>query len=165
VESADADRRRAAIVVAAVLAIVVVDQVTKAWAVVALADGPKSVLGDVVELRLARNPGGAFGRFRGFTPVLAVVAAAITVVIARLVRRTVDRALLVGLVLVLGGALGNLADRIFRSPGVLRGHVVDFVSVGWWPIFNVADACITVGAVLIVWRMLRSDVPAGRAAA
>ena len=164
-ESAGAERRRAAIVVAAVLAIVVVDQLTKAWAVVALADGPQSVVGEVVELRLARNPGGAFGRFQGFTPVLAVVAAAITVVIARLVRRTADRTLLIGLVLVLGGALGNLADRIFRSPGVLRGHVVDFVSVGWWPVFNVADACITVGAVLIVWRMLRADAPAGRAAA
>ncbi|MFM8237718.1 MAG: signal peptidase II [Actinomycetota bacterium] len=161
--SAGADRRRAAIVVAAVITIVVVDQLTKVWAVAALADGPRPIVGDLVEFRLIRNPGGAFGRFPGFTPLLAVLAAVITVVIVRLMRRTDDRILLTGLVLVLGGALGNLADRFFRAPGFLRGHVVDFVSVGWWPVFNVADACITVGAVLIVVRMLRPAASIGDA--
>ena len=79
---------------------------------------------------------------------------AIVVVLVRTVRRTDDRVLLVGLALVLGGALGNLVDRFLRAPGFLRGHVVDFVSVGWWPVFNVADACITVGGVLLVIRTL-----------
>ena len=56
----------------------------------------------------------------------------------------------IGYVLVLGGALGNLSDRFFRSPGFLRGHVVDFVAVGWCPVFNVADSCITIGAILLI---------------
>ena len=152
--SAVAERRRVAFVVAAVAALVLVDQLTKVWAVAALADGPIPVIGDTVVFRLTRNPGGAFGRFQGYTPLLAIVAVAITVVIVRQVRRTEDRALLVGLVLVLGGALGNLVDRFVRSPGVLRGHVVDFVAVGWWPVFNVADACITVGAAVLIVRTL-----------
>ena len=146
--------RRVVGVVAAVLAIVVVDQLTKVWAVSALASGPVRVIGDVVELRLTRNSGGAFGRFQGFTPVLAILALAIVVVLVRTLRRTADRVLLVGLVLVLGGALGNLVDRFLRAPGFMRGHVVDFVSVGWWPVFNIADACITVGGVLLVIRTL-----------
>ena len=58
--------------------------------------------------------------------------------------------------LVLGGALGNLMDRIFRSPGFMRGHVVDFVAVGWWPVFNLADSCVTIGAILLVVRSLRA---------
>ncbi len=64
--------------------------------------------------------------------------------------------MVVGLSLVLGGALGNLSDRVFRDPGFLRGAVVDFVSVGAWPTFNVADSAITIGAVLIIWRGWRS---------
>ena len=64
--------------------------------------------------------------------------------------------LVIGLALVLGGALGNLMDRIFRSPGFMRGHVVDFVAVGWWPVFNLADSCITIGGILLVVRSLRA---------
>jgi signal peptidase II len=147
-------RSRAAWVVAAVLAIVAIDQLTKAWAVSALADGPKHLVGDLVVFDLARNSGSAFSRFQGYTPVLAVLAIVITVFLARSLRQTTDRWMLVGLVLVLGGALGNLADRLARSPGILRGHVVDFVAVGWWPVFNFADSCITIGAVIIIVRTL-----------
>jgi len=64
--------------------------------------------------------------------------------------------------LVLGGALGNLVDRFVRSPGFLRGHVVDYVKVGWWPLFNVADSCITIGAILLVVRALFPPEPAAR---
>ena len=98
---------------------------------------------------LTRNSGSAFSRFQGYTPVLAVLAIVIAVFVARAVRQATDRWMLVGLVLVLGGALGNLVDRFVRSPGFLRGHVVDFVAVGWWPVFNVADSCITIGAIVL----------------
>jgi signal peptidase II len=152
-------RARSAWIISAVAGIVLVDQLTKAWAVSALADGPKSIIGDTVVLEVARNSGGAFSRFRGYTPILAVLAVGVTVFLARAVRRTTDRWLLLGLVLVLGGALGNLGDRFFRSPGFLRGHVVDFVAVGWWPLFNVADSCITVGAVVLVARTLFAGQP------
>jgi signal peptidase II len=147
-------RSRAAWVVAALVAIVAIDQLTKAWAVAALADGPKHVIGDFLVLDLARNGGSAFSRFQGYTPVLAVLAIAITVFVARSLRQATDTWTLVGLVLVLGGALGNLVDRLARSPGFLRGHVIDFVAVGWWPVFNFADSCITIGAIVLIVRTL-----------
>ena len=144
--------------IGAIVTIVVVDQLTKIWAVAALSDGPKHVIGNTVELEPTRNGGGAFSRFQGMTPVLAVAAVVVTIVLARVLRRTTDRWLVVALTLVLGGALGNLVDRFARSPGILRGHVVDFVAVGWWPVFNVADSCITIGAVLLILRSLRAPV-------
>jgi signal peptidase II len=67
-----------------------------------------------------------------------------------------DSVLVGALTLVLGGALGNLVDRFVRAPGFLRGHVIDFVSVGWWPVFNVADSCVSIGAVLLIVRSLRA---------
>jgi signal peptidase II len=143
-------------VIGAIATIVAVDQLTKAWAVAALSDGPVHVIGETVELELTRNSGGAFSRFQGMTSVLAVGAILVTFVLARVLRKTTDGVLVVALTLVLGGALGNLTDRIARSPGFLRGHVVDFVSVGWWPVFNVADSCVTIGAVLLIVRSLRA---------
>jgi signal peptidase II len=142
-------------VIAAVVAIVAIDQATKSWAVANLADGPKHIIGDTVELSLTRNGGSAFSRFQGITPILAVGAIVVTVVLVRVLRSTTDRVLVIALTLVLGGALGNLMDRFLRAPGFLRGHVVDFVAVGWWPVFNVADSCVTIGAVLLVLRSLR----------
>ena len=142
-------------VIVGIVAIVVLDQLTKSWAVSALADGPKKIFGDTVELMLTRNGGSAFSRFQGLTPVLAVGAIVVTIVLARVLRGATDRLLIVALTLLLGGALGNLCDRIFRAPGFLRGHVVDFVAVGWWPVFNVADSCVTIGAILLIIRSLR----------
>lgn len=142
--------------VAIVGVVVLFDQLTKVWAVEALADGPISVIGDTVEFRLGRNTGGAFSLFQAFTPVLAVLAVVVAVFLARAARRTTDVWMLVGLSLVLGGALGNLVDRVFRDPGFLHGAVVDFVSVGRWPTFNIADSAITIGAVLIVLRGWRA---------
>ena len=158
-DSARPDTRTRTIwVVVALLVIVGLDQLTKAWAVSALADGPQKLFGNV-RFELARNSGSAFSRFQGYTPILAVLAIFIAVLIARQVRQTTDRWMLVGLVLVLGGALGNLVDRFARSPGFLRGHVVDFVAVGWFPVFNVADSCITVGAIILVARTLFAPQP------
>jgi signal peptidase II len=143
-------------VIGAIATIVAIDQLTKVWAVAALSDGPVHVIGETVEFELTRNGGGAFSRFQGMTPVLAVGAIVVTFVLARVLRRTTDGVLVVALTLVLGGALGNLADRFARAPGFLRGHVVDFISVGWWPVFNVADSCVTIGAVLLIVRSFRS---------
>jgi signal peptidase II len=154
-------RSRAPWVAATLAAIVALDQLTKAWATRALADGPISVVGDTVELRLTRNPGGAFGNFAAITPVLAVAALAVSLVLVRVLRRASSRWTIVALTLVLGGALGNLVDRVARDPGFLSGHVVDFVSVGAWPVFNVADSCITVGAVVLVVGSLRGEGDVG----
>ena len=152
-------RARPLWVITAVVAIVVVDQLTKSWAVSALADGPQELIGSTVKFELARNSGSAFSGFQAYTPILATLAIVITVFIARAVRQATDRWVIIGLVLVLGGAIGNLVDRIARSPGFLRGHVVDFVSVGWWPVFNVADSCITIGAIILIARTLFGHEP------
>jgi len=141
----------------AVAAIVAIDQLVKAWVVASLSDGPMKVIGDDVQFQLSRNPGSAFGRFQGMTTLLAVGAIIVSILIVREARNATDRVRLVGFVLVLGGALGNLSDRIFRSPGFLRGHVVDFVAVGHFPVFNVADSCITIGAIILIWGTLRAS--------
>ena len=155
--------RRTGLAAGIVFTIVVLDLLTKSWAVRELADGPVSVIGDTVDFRLARNTGGAFSVFQAFTPVLAIVAGMVTYFLVRTVRRTHDTLLVVALSFVLAGAVGNLLDRIFRSPGFLRGAVVDFVHVGAWPTFNVADSSITIGAILVVVWSVRSSVREHRA--
>jgi signal peptidase II len=134
--------------------VVALDQVTKAWAVASLEDGPKQVIGSI-EFRLSRNSGSAFSLFQGATVFLALLAAVMAVVLVRLLRTTQSRTSALAFSLVLGGALGNLCDRLFREPGFLRGHVVDFIHFPHWPSFNVADSAITVGALLVAlfgWR-------------
>jgi signal peptidase II len=138
-----------------VVGVVVLDQLTKIWVVAALSDGPLSIIGDDVELHLTRNSGGAFSLFTNATIFLAIVAAVLSVVLVRAVRKATDLLSVVALSLVLGGALGNLTDRIARSPGFLRGEVVDYVKVGSFPTFNVADSAITIGAILLILAALR----------
>ncbi len=137
-------------------AVVALDQATKAWAVGALADGPIRLIDDVLALRLVRNPGGAFSVFTGFTPLLAVLAAVLVVVIVRTTRRTADRVMAYTLAMVLGGAVGNLIDRMVRAPGFLRGHVIDFIDLSFWPTFNLADSAITIGVIIVLVRGWRS---------
>lgn len=154
-------RRRRLLVALIVLAIVGADQLSKAWAVSRLADGPIGIIGKTVELHLTRNTGSAFSLFRNVTPLLAGIAVVVAVYLVRSLRSARDPAMLVALALVLAGAIGNLGDRVFRSPGFLRGAVVDFVHVGWWPTFNVADSAITIGAIVLVMRALlgKDDEP------
>lgn len=149
---------------AIVLGIVAADQLSKLWAVRELADAPVSIIGSDVSFELTRNTGSAFSLFQAFTPLLALIAIGVAVLLVREVRRSRDPLMIVGLSLVLGGALGNLADRLFRSPGFLKGAVVDFVHVGRFPTFNVADSAITIGAALIVIWAVRADLADRRAA-
>jgi signal peptidase II len=133
-----------------VLGVVVLDQLVKVWVVASLSDGPLSIIGNDVELRLTRNSGGAFSLFTNATVVLALLAIVLSIVLVRAVQRARDRLTVVALSMVLGGALGNLTDRLTRSPGFLRGEVVDYVRVGSFPSFNVADSAITIGAILLI---------------
>jgi len=145
-------RRSPAGPLAVAAAIVVLDQLTKIWAVAALSDGPVEVIGTILQFRLTRNPGGAFSLLTGLTPVLAILAVVMVVYIVRTTRRTSDAVMAYSLGLVLGGAVGNLVDRMVRSPGILRGEVVDFIKVPNWPTFNVADCAITIGVILVAIR-------------
>jgi signal peptidase II len=127
------------------------DLVTKWLAVRELGDRePVDLLGGLLTLRLVRNAGAAFGVAQGLTIAFTVVAAAVVVVILRLSRRLRSLPWAVALGLVLGGAVGNLVDRVFRAPGPGRGHVVDFLELPHWPVFNLADSAIVCAGVLMV---------------
>lgn len=140
-----------------------VDVTTKILAVELLRDrDPVEVVPGVLTLTFTRNPGAAFGLATGLTLVLSLIAVVVVAVVIRMATRLRDPVWAVGLGLLLAGALGNLTDRVFRDPGVLRGHVVDFLELPNWPIFNVADVCITVAAVLVIVQSLRGIGPDGR---
>ncbi len=142
-------RLRLLLVVAAL--VLGLDVVTKVLAVKLLVPGqPVEIIGDTITWTLVRNSGAAFSMATGYTWVLTLIATGVVLGIIWMGRRLVSLWWALGLGMILGGAVGNLMDRFFRSPGPLRGHVVDFLSVGWWPVFNVADSAVVCGAVLLV---------------
>lgn len=141
-------------VVVAILSLAL-DQVTKFIAVEKL-QGRESieVIPRVLSLTFLRNGGAALGTGAGFTLVLSIVAIGVCIAVIRVATRLRDRWWAVGLGLLLAGALGNLADRLFRAPSPLKGHVVDFIDYGPF-VGNVADIALTFAAVVIVWRTWR----------
>lgn len=154
--------------------LVVVDQLTKWWAVSELTGrAPIDVIGDLLQLRLTYNPGAAFSLGTEYTWVLALIAAASVVAITWISRRVRSRAWAIGLGLMLGGATTHLLDRLFREPGFMRGHVVDFIDYGPF-VGNVADIALVVGVGLILLLSLRNvpmaepvaepETPTGQAA-
>jgi signal peptidase II len=148
--------RCVALFAAVALAAYAVDLVTKLLAVAKLGHGPDvRVVGDLLVLHLTRNPGAAFSTGTEYTVVLTCLAMVAVLVVLYLSRRLGSTLWAVALGLLLAGVAGNLTDRIFRSPGPLRGHVIDFLMLPHWPVFNVADMCINVAAVLILVQATR----------
>ena len=141
-------------VVAAV--VLVLDQLTKHWAVNALSDGREVPVLWTLQWNLAFNTGMAFSRGEGFGPIIAPLAILVVVVLVVMSARTESRLTRFSAGLLIGGALGNLVDRIFRGEGWLHGAVVDFIDMQWWPIFNIADMGVSVGAVLFAVSSLRA---------
>ena len=142
--------------------IVVVDQLTKLWAESRLdpasctlgQDGCINLIGSL-RLNLVYNPGAAFSTGPGLGPVFGVLAIAMSAVLLTMVWRSHDRVVAVLLSMIAAGAIGNVADRIFRSEdGILSGKVVDFIDLQWWPVFNIADAAVVVGVLLFIARSL-----------
>jgi signal peptidase II len=154
-------RRRVGVLIGVALFVLVLDIVTKITVVANLSDRqPIRLLGGFLHLRVDRNPGAAFSFGTGMTVLYSVIAISVIVVILRTARRirSVSWALTLGL--LLGGATGNLVDRIFRAPGLFRGWVVDWIQIPHWPVFNLADSAIVCGgilAVLLSARGLRLD--------
>ena len=154
-------RRRAGLLVAAATGVFAADLATKTWVVHHLVGGRViRLLGGALLLVQSRNAGAAFSIATGATVIFSVVAIAVAAFIVRTLPtlRSVPWAIALGL--LLGGALGNLGDRLFRSPGVFRGRVVDWIDFRVWPVFNLADAGIVVGgalAVVLAARGLRPD--------
>jgi signal peptidase II len=147
-------RRRTRLLLSVAAAVLAVDVVTKVVVVATIAPGESiRILGGFLYLTDLRNVGAAFSFAQGATILFSVIAVAVAAVIVRTARRLRSKAWATALGLVLGGALGNLADRIFRAPGVFRGGVVDFLSLlspdgHVWPVFNVADSAIVCGGIL-----------------
>ncbi len=142
--------------------VIVLDVLTKCLVVALIEPGnPVQIIGDTVTFKLVRNPGAAFSMATGMTWLLTIIAVGVVIGVIRMARRLRSPWWALGLGLVLGGAIGNLIDRFFRSPGPLRGHVVDFVSVGWWPVFNVADSAVVCGAILMIALSLFGYEPDG----
>ncbi|NYI92838.1 signal peptidase II [Amycolatopsis endophytica] len=153
----DPPQRRSLLLALIAVVVLALDIVTKSI-VVATLEGhePVRLLGGFVYLQLIRNPFAAFGMGpTGMTWIFGIVAIGVVVALIWFAGRLRSVGWAIGLGLILAGAAGNLTDRLFRAPGVLRGHVVDFISVfapngDVWPVFNVADSAICVGGVLIV---------------
>jgi signal peptidase II len=133
-----------------------VDQVTKWLAVDRLTAGAdREVLGDFLVLHLTRNAGAAFSTGTGYTELFSCLAIVAVLVVLWLSRRVRNQTWAVAFGLLLAGICGNLTDRLFREPGPLQGHVVDFLMLPNWPVFNVADMCINVAAALILVQAFR----------
>ena len=150
--------RRPLVLVLLVLAVLVllVDQLTKVWAVANLTEGERTPLvGDLLGLSLLYNPGAALSFATGMTWVFTVAAVVVAVVILRVANRLGSRSWTIALGLLLGGAVGNLFDRMLRPPALARGHVVDFIAYGDLFVGNVADIAIVAAATLIVLLTLR----------
>ena len=158
---APARRPRTRLLLTLAVLVLLADLVTKLVVVVTITPGENiRLLGGLLYLTYYRNSGAAFSFAEGFTIVFTVIAVAVVVTIVRIARRLYYIGWAVSLGLVLGGAVGNLIDRVFRDPGFLRGEVVDFLSVlgpdgRVWPIFNVADSAIVCGGILGALLALR----------
>jgi signal peptidase II len=145
-------RLRIVLLVAA--GVVLVDQLTKHWALRALSDGDPIHVIWTLQWNLAYNTGMAFSKGQGMGPIIGILALAVAGMIVWSMRRQSSVVASVAAGLVLGGALGNLADRLFRGDAWLQGAVVDFIDLQWFPIFNVADIAVNLGGILFVlWAL------------
>jgi signal peptidase II len=144
--------RRLGVACAVAAVVVTVDQITKTWAVDRLSRGSIHVVWKL-DFQLTFNSGSAFGLAQGWAPVLAGIAVVAVVLLLAFVRRVRSDSLAASLGLIVGGALGNLSDRVLRSH---HGAVVDFIALHFWPTFNVADSAIVVGALWAAFSLWRS---------
>ncbi len=142
--------------------IVLLDQWSKTWAVNALANGHTIDVVWTLRFALGFNSGIAFSQAQDLGPVVGIVAIVAVVFLARAAIRATTAISAYGLALITAGAIGNLADRIFRGDGWLHGHVVDFIDFQWFPVFNIADSAITIGAGVLIIGLSREYVGAKR---
>ena len=157
-------RRRIGVLVAVTALVYAADVISKVIVVATLRENaPVRVVGSLLQLDYLRNPGAAFSLGAdGYTVVFTLIAAAVIVAILRMARTLASRPWAVALGLLLGGALGNLTDRIARSPGPLRGWVVDWIQLPHWPVFNLADSAICCGGALMVLLTVMGLHPDGQ---
>lgn len=165
-EAGDAEpprgKRRIVVLLAVAALAYVLDLVSKMIVVAKLEHRePIELIGHYLQLDAVRNAGAAFGIGEAFTAVFGLIAMTVIVVIARIARKLYSLPWAIALGMLLGGALGNLTDRIFRSPGVFQGEVVDFIAPAHFAVFNLADSSIVCGGFLIVLLSFRGSAPDG----
>lgn len=146
------DARHPVLIGAVALGVYALDQGSKSWAVHRLSDGSTVDVIGSLRFNLAFNSGAAFSQGTGFGPVIALVAMVVVIALVWTGRSATSRVSAVAVGLIVGGAVGNLSDRLLRSGpgGLFGGAVADFIDVQWWPVFNVADSAIVVGGVLLL---------------
>ena len=137
--------------------IVAADQATKHWALNRLSNARTIDLIGSLRFNLAFNKGMAFSQATGAGPIIGAFAFVVIIVIVLWLRRNAQGLAGVAAGLIVGGATGNLIDRLLRGDAWLRGAVVDFIDLQWWPIFNIADAAISTGAVLMIVASVRAS--------
>ena len=143
-------------------AVWLVDFATKVWAINNLsASNPTKIIGNFLQLTLIRNSGAAFSLAQGATIIFTFFAIFVVGAIAYYAPRITSRGWAIVLGLALGGVLGNLSDRIFRSPGYFTGHVIDWIELTHWPVFNLADTAIVVAAGIAIVLSIRNISPMG----
>ena len=135
------------------------DFLTKNWAIENLSSSPRKLIGSFLQLTLLRNPGAAFSLATGFTIIFTSLSIAVALFITRTASRITSPWWAVVAGLVLGGVLGNLTDRIFREPGFLYGHVIDWIELPHWPIFNLADSAIFIAAGIAILLTFKNISP------
>ena len=135
--------------------IVLLDQISKAWALGVLADGHIIPVVWTMQFNLTYNRGMAFSRGTGIGPIIGVIGLVVVVLLLLSLRRADNALTRVATGLIIGGAVGNILDRLFRGSGWMRGAVIDFIDFQWWPVFNIADMAIMIGAATMMVAMLK----------
>jgi signal peptidase II len=135
------------------------DFATKTWALSNFSSDSQPVIGTFLQFTLLKNSGAAFSFASGFTVIFSLLAVAVVATIIRFAGRITSRGWLTCAGLLLGGVLGNLTDRVFREPGFFLGHVIDWIQIPNWPIFNIADIAISTAALLAFIQTMRNVPP------
>jgi signal peptidase II len=147
-------RRRALILYGSAAGVYVLDRASKILAERLLRDAPVELIPGVLDLRFTTNPGGAFGLLGGIPWLFVIISLVVVAVVVFVSTRTPADVTAIGLGLILGGALGNLTDRAIRGTG-FAGEVIDFIDLQVWPVFNLADSAIVIGAAVLFLSGLR----------
>ena len=139
------------------LVVIAVDQLSKKWAVNSLGDGRRIHVAWTLQFNLTYNSGMAFSKGSGLGPFIGALAMIVVIGLIISLRRVRHTVTLVATGLIIGGAVGNIIDRLARGEGWLRGSVIDFIDFQWWPVFNVADMCVMIGAGLMLFGASRTQ--------
>ena len=135
------------------------DFLTKQWAIATLGQSPQELIGSWLQLTLVKNSGAAFGLAGGLTILFTIFSCAVATAVIYFARIITARGWQLTAGLLLGGVLGNLSDRVFRAPSYLSGHVIDWIQIPYWPVFNLADCAIVSAAAIAFILSVRNISP------